>query len=166
MQSKNTGQKEPLKQGWQLNFTLSAARQIAKKNGHKKLGTLHFLLAMLDGNNTGEFIIDRILTCHGKNVDQLLIALDYLYERRGSDKTKNVPPLTQTARRVLQFAEEEARSLGGNTAQVGNDHLLLALTLGEDRIARALMRFGVSTSAVAEEMGYLGILNFADEPHA
>jgi len=55
------------------------------------------------------------------------------------------------ATRVVQYAQEECRKLGGNT--VGTEHLLLGLVReGEGVAARVLERLGVSIGRVRHEV--------------
>ena len=58
---------------------------------------------------------------------------------------------TGPATRVVQYAQEEARKLGGNI--VGTEHLLLGLVReGEGVAARVLERLGVSIGRVRHEV--------------
>ena len=59
-------------------------------------------------------------------------------------------PFTPRAKRVLELAVEEARSLGHN--YVGTEHLLLGLIReGEGVAAKVLLELGVDRKRVREE---------------
>ena len=64
---------------------------------------------------------------------------------------------TGPATRAVQYAQEEARKLGGNT--VATEHILLGLLReGDSTAARVLERLGVSRDQVRRELGKLGLV--------
>ncbi len=123
---------------------ITLANQEAQRLGHDHIGTEHLLLGMVkEGSGLAavvlrEFKVDLVMV--RKEVEQL-----------GHGPGKDPPPMklqqTERCQRVLNYAIEEASSLGHN--YVGTEHLLLGLLREpEGTAARALAKMNLKLEEV------------------
>ena len=98
------------------------AREEAARLQHDYIGTEHLLLGVI---REGEGIAATVLNNLGVDLDHIRQAVENMVSSSGGTMTIGEIPFTPRAKRVLELAVEEARSLGHN--YVGTEHLLLAV---------------------------------------
>src|SRR5260221_5494447 len=115
------------------------AREEAARLQHDYIGTEHLLLGVI---REGEGIAATVLNNLGVDLDHIRQAVGNMVTCSGGTMTISQIPFTPRAKRVLELAVEEARSLGHN--YVGTEHLLLGLIRdGEGVAAKVLLELGV-----------------------
>jgi ATP-dependent Clp protease ATP-binding subunit ClpC len=129
------------------------AREEAIRLGHNFVGTEHLLLGLIrEGDGLAVAILKKL------NVNLSAVKSDV--EKIVSVGSEVAPageiPFTPQAKKVLEYAISEARSLGHN--YIGTEHLLLGLIReGEGTASLVLRDFGVTvTSAKAQAQELLG----------
>ncbi|MBI4536882.1 MAG: ATP-dependent Clp protease ATP-binding subunit [candidate division NC10 bacterium] len=119
------------------------AREEAIRLGHNFVGTEHLLLGLI---REGDGLAVAIL----KKLNVSISALKAEIEKIVAVGTEFAPageiPFTPQAKKVLEYAISEARSLGHN--YIGTEHLLLGLIREGEGVASVVLRdFGVSVAA-------------------
>src|SRR5258705_3107517 len=123
------------------------AREEAARLQHDYIGTEHLLLGVI---REGEAIAATVLNNLGLDLDRIRQEVETMVSASGGTMTIGEIPFTPRAKRVLELAVEEARSLGHN--YVGTEHLLLGLIReGEGVAAKVLLELGVDRKRVREE---------------
>src|SRR5438132_1960139 len=123
------------------------AREEAARLQHDYSGTEHLLLGVI---REGEGIAATVLNNLGLDLDRIRQEVENRVSAAGGTMTIGEIPFTPRAKRVLELAVEEARSLGHN--YVGTEHLLLGLIReGEGVAAKVLLELGVDRKRVREE---------------
>ena len=123
------------------------AREEAARLQHDYIGTEHLLLGVI---REGEGIAATVLNNLGLDLDRIRQEVENMVSASGGTMTIGEIPFTPRAKRVLELAVEEARSLGHN--YVGTEHLLLGLIReGEGVAAKVLLELGVDRTRVREE---------------
>ena len=123
------------------------AREEAARLQHDYIGTEHLLLGVI---REGEGIAATVLNNLGLDLDRIRQEVENMVSAAGGTMTIGEIPFTPRAKRVLELAVEEARSLGHN--YVGTEHLLLGLIReGEGVAAKVLLELGVDRKRVREE---------------
>ena len=123
------------------------AREEAARLQHDYIGTEHLLLGVI---REGEGIAATVLNNLGLDLDRIRQEVENMVSASGGTMTIGEIPFTPRAKRVLELAVEEARSLGHNS--VGTEHLLLGLIReGEGVAAKVLLELGVDRKRVREE---------------
>ena len=124
------------------------AREEAELYRHEYLGTEHILQGVIkDGGGIAVAIIQKT----GTDLTQLKKELDKNLPRRSSSLIVGDIPFTSRAKKILEFAVEEARSLNHN--YIGTEHLLLGLLKEKEGVAcRILNGFGVYFDDVKEKI--------------
>ncbi|MBI2081668.1 MAG: ATP-dependent Clp protease ATP-binding subunit, partial [candidate division NC10 bacterium] len=129
------------------------AREEAIRLGHTFVGTEHLLLGLIrEGDGLAVAILKKL------NVNMAAVKADV--EKIVSVGSEVAPageiPFTPQAKKVLEYAISEARSLGHN--YIGTEHLLLGLIReGEGTASLVLRDFGVTVaSAKAQAQELLG----------
>jgi ATP-dependent Clp protease ATP-binding subunit ClpC len=123
------------------------AREEAARLQHDYIGTEHLLLGVI---REGEGIAATVLNNLGLDLDRIRQEVENMANPSGGTMTIGEIPFTPRAKRVLELAVEEARSLGHN--YVGTEHLLLGLIReGEGVAAKVLLELGVDRKRVREE---------------
>src|SRR5688500_6791035 len=123
------------------------AREEAARLQHDYIGTEHLLLGVI---REGEGIAATVLNNLGVDLDHIRQAVENMVSSSGGTMTIGEIPFTPRAKRVLELAVEEARSLGHN--YVGTEHLLLGLIReGGGVAAKVLLELGVDRKRVREE---------------
>jgi len=145
---------------------LQLANQEARRFKHEYIGTEHILLGLV---KEGSGVAANVL----KNLDIYPVEIRREVEQivLAGPEMVTIAKLPQTprAKKVIEFAIEEARNL--NHYYVGTEHLLLGLLREEEGVAaQVLMNLGLRLEKVREEvlrlLGYSSNSNiaFSDEP--
>ena len=115
------------------------AREEAELYRHEYLGTEHILQGVIkDGGGIAIAIIQKT----GTDLAQLKKELEKNLPKSSSSLIIGDIPFTSRAKKILEFAVEEARSLNHN--YIGTEHLLLGLLKEKEGVAcRILNGFGV-----------------------
>src|SRR5688572_3933868 len=125
---------------------MALANQEAQRFNHEYIGTEHILLGLVkEGSGVGANVL--------KNLDIDLRKVRQEVEKlvkSGVDMvTMAKLPMTPRARKVIEYAIEEARNLNHN--YVGTEHLLLGLIREVDGIAaQVLLNLNLTTEEVRE----------------
>ena len=124
------------------------AREEAELYRHEYLGTEHILQGVIkDGGGIAVAIIQKT----GTDLSQLKKELEKNLPRSSSSLIIGDIPFTSRAKKILEFAVEEARSLNHN--YIGTEHLLLGLLKEKEGVAcRILNGFGVYFDDVKERI--------------
>lgn len=116
------------------------AREEAERLQNDYLGTEHVLLGSL---REEDGIPVAVLRKMGIDIDQIRIEVERNLPSGGTTLTFGDIPFTPRAKKVLEYAVEEARLLGHN--YIGSEHLLLGLIREEEGIGGKILRsFGVN----------------------
>ena len=145
---------------------LQLANQEAQRFKHEYIGTEHILLGLVkEGTGVAVNVLKNLDTNPEKirrEVEQIVLAGPEMV-------TIGKLPQTPRAKKVIEFAIEEARNLNHN--YVGTEHLLLGLLREEEGVAaQVLMNLGLRLETVREEvltlLGQSSNFNiaFSDEP--
>ncbi|MCY2929467.1 MAG: ATP-dependent Clp protease ATP-binding subunit [Planctomycetota bacterium] len=137
---------------------MAMANQEAQRFNHEYIGTEHILLGLIkDGSGVGANVLRSL------NVDlpKVRMEIEKLVKPGPNTVTLGKLPQTPKAKKVLEFAIEEARNLNHN--YVGTEHLLLGLLRETDGVAaQVLMNLGIKLDEVRAEV--LNILGAGMEP--
>ncbi len=144
---------------------MALANQEAQRFNHEYIGTEHILLGLVkEGSGVGANVL--------KNLDidlrKVRLEVEKLVKSGPEMVTMGKLPQTPRAKKVIEYAIEEARNLNHN--YVGTEHLLLGLLREHDGVAaQVLMNLGLKLEEVREEVLNLlgaGVQNEQDEPPA
>jgi ATP-dependent Clp protease ATP-binding subunit ClpC len=137
---------------------MAMANQEAQRFNHEYIGTEHILLGLIkDGSGVGANVLRSL------NVDlpKVRMEIEKLVKPGPNTVTLGKLPQTPKAKKVLEYAIEEARNLNHN--YVGTEHLLLGLLRETDGVAaQVLMNLGIKLDEVRAEV--LNILGAGMEP--
>ncbi len=124
------------------------AREEAELYRHEYLGTEHILQGIIkDGGGIAIAIVQK----SSVDMAQLKKELEKNLPRSSSSLIIGDIPFTSRAKKVLEFAVEEARSLNHN--YIGTEHLLLGLLKEKEGVAcRVLNAFGMFFDDVREKI--------------
>ncbi len=111
------------------------AKEEAERRNNDYLGTEHLLLAIL---REEENIPATILKKMGLSIDEVKFEVERNLPVGSNLLTFGDMPFTPRAKKVLEFAIEEARLLGHN--YIGSEHLLLGLIREDEGIAGKILR--------------------------
>ena len=129
------------------------AREEAIRLGHNFVGTEHLLLGLI---REGDGLAVAILKKLNVNISAVKGEIEKIVSVGSEFSPAGEIPFTTQAKKVLEYAISEARSLGHN--YIGTEHLLLGLIREGEGIASLVLRdFGVSVaSAKAQAQELLG----------
>ncbi len=136
---------------------MALANQEAQRFNHEYIGTEHILLGLVkEGSGVGANVL--------KNLDidlrKVRLEVEKLVKSGPETVTMGKLPQTPRAKKVIEYAIEEARNLNHN--YVGTEHLLLGLLREQDGVAaQVLMNLNVRLEDVREEV--LNLLGASDE---
>ena len=124
------------------------AREEAELYRHEYLGTEHILQGVIkDGGGIAVAIVQK----SGVDLTQLKKELEKNLPRSSNSLIIGDIPFTSRAKKVLEFAVEEARALNHN--YIGTEHLLLGLLKEKEGVAcRVLNSFGMFFDDVREKI--------------
>ncbi len=139
---------------------MALANQEAQRFNHEYIGTEHILLGLVkEGSGVGANVL--------KNLDvdlrKVRLEVEKLVKAGPEMVTMGKLPQTPRAKKVIEYAIEEARNLNHN--YVGTEHLLLGLLREHDGVAaQVLMNLGLKLEQVREEvLNLLGAGSDSDE---
>ncbi|HYB72696.1 MAG TPA: ATP-dependent Clp protease ATP-binding subunit [Candidatus Sulfotelmatobacter sp.] len=119
------------------------AREEAIRLGHNFVGTEHLLLGLI---REGDGLAVAILKKLNVNIAAVKTEIEKIVAVGNEFSPGSEIPFTPQAKKVLEYAISEARSLGHN--YIGTEHLLLGLIREGEGIASLVLRdFGVSVAA-------------------
>ncbi|MBX3365412.1 MAG: ATP-dependent Clp protease ATP-binding subunit [Phycisphaeraceae bacterium] len=127
---------------------MALANQEAQRFNHEYIGTEHILLGLVkEGSGVGANVL--------KNLDvdlrKVRLEVEKLVKAGPEMVTMGKLPQTPRAKKVIEYAIEEARNLNHN--YVGTEHLLLGLLREQDGVAaQVLMNLGLKLEEVREEV--------------
>ena len=127
---------------------MALANQEAQRFNHEYIGTEHILLGLVkEGSGVGANVL--------KNLDvdlrKVRLEVEKLVKSGPDMVTMGKLPQTPKAKKVIEYAIEEARNLNHN--YVGTEHLLLGLLREHDGMAaQVLMNLGLKLEEVREEV--------------
>ncbi|MEQ8318185.1 MAG: ATP-dependent Clp protease ATP-binding subunit [Phycisphaerales bacterium] len=127
---------------------MGLANQEAQRLNHEYIGTEHILLGLVkEGSGVGANVL--------KNLDvdlrKVRLEVEKLVKAGPEMVTMGKLPQTPRAKKVIEYAIEEARSLNHN--YVGTEHLLLGLLREQDGVAAQVLRnLGLKLDEVREEV--------------
>ncbi|MCX5678359.1 MAG: ATP-dependent Clp protease ATP-binding subunit [Candidatus Omnitrophica bacterium] len=129
------------------------AKEEAKRFNHDYIGTEHILLGLV---REGEGVAAAVLATFGLSPDKIRLEVEKLVQPGPATVVSGDLPFTPKAKKVIELAIDEARSLGHN--YIGTEHLLLGLIReGEGVASQVLMNLGLELDKVREEvMNLLG----------
>jgi len=120
------------------------AKEEAKRFNHDYIGTEHILLGLL---KEGEGVAATLLKKVGLSLDKLRIEIEKLVKAGPSTMVSGDIPFTPKAKKVIELAMEEARTMGHN--YIGTEHLLLGLVReGEGIASRVLAEMNLDLAKV------------------
>jgi ATP-dependent Clp protease ATP-binding subunit ClpA len=128
--------------------TLALANQEAQRFNHEYIGTEHILLGLVkEGSGVGASVL--------KNLDvdlrKVRVEVEKLTKAGPAMVSMGKLPQTPRAKMAIEYAVEEARTLGHN--YVGTEHLLLGLLREHDGVgAQVLRNLGLKLEEVREEV--------------
>src|SRR5690349_4169523 len=140
---------------------MALANQEAQRFNHEYIGTEHILLGLVkEGSGVGANVL--------KNLDvdlrKVRLEVEKLVKSGPDMVTMGKLPQTPRAKKVIEYAIEEARNLNHN--YVGTEHLLLGLLREHDGVAaQVLMNLSLKLEEVREEvLNLLGAGVETEEP--
>jgi len=123
------------------------AQEEAQRLGNNYIGTEHLLLGII---SEGESVAAKVLENLGISLQKVRQEVESLVGK-GGKTTQQEMVFTPRAKRVIELAFEEARSLTHN--YIGTEHLLLGLIReGEGVAARVLSNLGVEPAKIRAEI--------------
>ncbi len=127
---------------------MALANQEAQRFNHEYIGTEHILLGLVkEGSGVGANVLKRL----DVDLRKVRLEVEKLVKSGPDMVTMGKLPQTPRAKKVIEYAIEEARNLNHN--YVGTEHLLLGLLREHDGVAaQVLMNLGLKLEEVREEV--------------
>ncbi len=137
---------------------MALANQEAQRFNHEYIGTEHILLGLVkEGSGVGANVLKNL----GVDLHKVRMEVEKLVKPGPDMVTMGKLPQTPRAKKVIEYAIEEARNLNHN--YVGTEHLLLGLLREHDGVAaQVLMNLGLKLDEVRDEV--LNLLGAGVEP--
>ncbi len=127
---------------------MQLANQEAQRFNHEYIGTEHILLGLI---KEGSGVAANVLKNLDIDLRKIRLEVEKLVQSGPDMVTMGKLPHTPRAKKVLEYAVEEARSLNHN--YVGTEHLLLGLLREQEGVAaQVLMNLGLRLEDVREEV--------------
>lgn len=124
------------------------AKEEARRFNHDYIGTEHILLGLI---REGEGVAAAVLKKIGISLENMRLEIEKLVQPGPATQIIGDIPFTPRAKKALELAAEEARSLGHN--YIGTEHLLLGLIReGEGIASQVLLNLGMNLNAVRNEV--------------
>ncbi len=130
---------------------MALANQEAQRFNHEYIGTEHVLLGLVkEGTGVGANVLKNL----GVDLHKVRMEVERLVKSGPEMVTMGKLPQTPRAKKVIEYAIEEARNLNHN--YVGTEHLLLGLLREREGVAaQVLMNMGLKLDEVREEVLHL-----------
>jgi len=137
---------------------MALANQEAQRFNHEYIGTEHVLLGLIkEGSGVGANVLRNL----GVDLPKVRMEIEKLVKAGPDMVTMGKLPQTPRAKKVVEYAIEEARNLNHN--YVGTEHLLLGLLREHDGVAaQVLLNLGLKLEEVRGEV--LSLLGAGLEP--
>jgi len=127
---------------------MALANQEAQRFNHEYIGTEHILLGLV---KEGSGVAATVLKNLDVDKNKLRLEVEKLFKIGPDTVTLGKLPQTPQAKKVIEYAIEEARSLKHN--YVGTEHILLGLLRESEGIAaQVLMNLGLKLEGVRQEV--------------
>ncbi|MBL7151763.1 MAG: ATP-dependent Clp protease ATP-binding subunit [Candidatus Omnitrophica bacterium] len=124
------------------------AKEEARRFNHDYIGTEHILLGLV---REGEGVAATVLQKMGISLENIRLEIEKLVQPGPTTQIIGDIPFTPRAKKALELAAEEARSLGHN--YIGTEHLLLGLIReGEGIASQVLLNLGLDLNRVRNEV--------------
>jgi len=124
------------------------AKEEARRFNHDYIGTEHILLGLI---REGEGVAATVLQKMGVSLEKIRLEIEKLVQPGPTTQIIGDIPFTPRAKKALELAAEEARSLGHN--YIGTEHLLLGLIReGEGVASQVLLNLGLDLNTVRNEV--------------
>ncbi|MDD5196234.1 MAG: ATP-dependent Clp protease ATP-binding subunit [Candidatus Omnitrophica bacterium] len=124
------------------------AKEEARRFNHDYIGTEHILLGLI---REGEGVASTVLQKLGLSLENIRLEVEKLVQPGPTTQIIGDIPFTPRAKKALELAAEEARSLGHN--YIGTEHLLLGLIReGEGIASQVLLNLGLDLNSVRNEV--------------
>jgi len=127
---------------------MALANQEAQRFNHEYIGTEHILLGLVkEGSGVGATVLKNL----DVDIKKLRLEVEKLVKSGPDMVTMGKLPQTPRAKKVIEYAIEEARALNHN--YVGTEHILLGLLRETEGIAaQVLMNLGLKLEDVRQEV--------------
>ena len=127
---------------------MALANQEAQRFNHEYIGTEHVLLGLVkEGSGVGATVLKNL----DVDIKKLRLEVEKLVKSGPDMVTMGKLPQTPRAKKVIEYAIEEARALNHN--YVGTEHILLGLLRESEGIAaQVLMNIGLKLENVRQEV--------------
>jgi ATP-dependent Clp protease ATP-binding subunit ClpC len=127
---------------------MQLANQEAQRFSHEYIGTEHILLGLV---KEGSGVAANVLKNLDVDLRKIRIEVENIVQPGPELVTMGKLPQTPRAKKVIEYAMEEARNLNHN--YVGTEHLLLGLLREQEGVAaQVLMNLGLKLEDVREEV--------------
>jgi len=124
------------------------AKEEARRFNHDYIGTEHILLGLI---REGEGVAAAVLEKLGISLENIRLEIEKLVQPGPTTQIIGDIPFTPRAKKALELAAEEARSLGHN--YIGTEHILLGLIReGEGMASQVLLNLGLDLNRVRNEV--------------
>ncbi len=124
------------------------AKEEPRRFNHDYIGTEHILLGLI---REGEGVAANVLQKIGVSLENIRLEVEKLVQPGPTTQIIGDIPFTPRAKKALELAAEEARSLGHN--YIGTEHLLLGLIReGEGIASQVLLNLGMDLNTVRNEV--------------
>jgi ATP-dependent Clp protease ATP-binding subunit ClpC len=138
---------------------MQLANQEARRFKHEYIGTEHILLGLI---HEGSGVAANVLKQMNIEPRQVRREIEKIIVSGPDTFTGGQMPQTPRAKKVLEYAIEEARGLNHN--YVGTEHVLLGLIREEEGVAaQVLINLGLQLKDVRQEI--LNLLGHVEQPH-
>ena len=127
---------------------MQLANQEAQRFNHEYIGTEHILLGLI---KEGSGVAANVLKNLDIDLRKIRLEVEKLVQSGPDMVTMGRLPQTPRAKKVIEYAMEEARNLSHN--YVGTEHVLLGLLREQEGVAaQVLMNLGLKLEEVREEV--------------
>ncbi len=127
---------------------MQLANQEAQRFNHEYIGTEHILLGLV---KEGSGVAANVLKQLDVDLRKIRMEVEKIVQSGPDMVTMGKLPQTPRAKKVIEYAMEEARNLNHN--YVGTEHLLLGLLREQEGVAaQVLMNMGLKLEDVREEV--------------
>jgi ATP-dependent Clp protease ATP-binding subunit ClpC len=127
---------------------MQLANQEAQRFNHEYIGTEHILLGLV---KEGSGVAANVLKNLDVDLRKIRLEVEKIVQSGPDMVTMGKLPQTPRAKKVIEYAIEEARQLNHN--YVGTEHLLLGLLREQEGVAaQVLMNLGLKLDEVREEV--------------